>query len=553
MSFLTPGVMSGRDWSAVERAVARTMSHCGWKDVRLVGGSGDRGADVLAVRPDKFGDMKSWVVQVKAISSSDRYVGNKALQESLDAQSYYSTSYAAVATNGDFTDAARVRQAELLGAGYDLKLWNGAFLTSMVSKWPEWHHDRRTPRPYQGGVLDALKISYAEGSPAGQFVMATGLGKTVVAAEFVRHCLDDLGMKRGLVLSNSQDLSLQLERAFWPHMKSSEATSVFMDGSPINSGEGLAFGVYKTMLGYLPSIPPDLFDVLVVDEAHNALAGDYEGLLSRLRPKYMVGMTATPWRGDGDSIDRLFGRPLATVSLVDGMSMGYLAQVDYRMFCDNIDWKAVPRLSGQNLNIKDLNRRLFLPQRDDAAVAKIAEAAREVTRPKIIVFSPSIAHATQFAKLLCAAGLSAKCVSSLLPRSERQAALMDLSAGRLSAICAVDSLNEGIDIADVNIIAFMRASHSRRIFIQQLGRGLRIADDKDKVIVLDFVSDIRRLSEVVDMNNEAKSSRPVPEAIYLNSGFVSFSDGNVESFIEEWIADAANLVGGSSALQHMWN
>ena len=118
---------------------------------------------------------------------------------------------------------------------------------------------------------------------------------------------------------------------------------------------------------------------------------------------------------------------------------------------------------------------------------------------------------------------------------------MDFAAGRLRALAAVDLLNEGVDVPDVNMLAFMRATHSRRIFVQQLGRGLRLARGKKKVVVLDFVSDIRRIAEVVRMDREAKAGKIAPEAVYLKDGFVRFDDERAGPFVEEWIKDVADL------------
>ncbi|MYM00380.1 DEAD/DEAH box helicase family protein [Novosphingobium sp. FGD1] len=544
MTFLTPSLMSGADWWRFERAVARAISHCGWSDVQLVGGTGDQGADLLATRSDPTGEVRPWIIQVKAVTGGG-YVGVEAIKEAVNAMSFYGAKSAAVATNGDFTQSALRRRDELAKNGFDIKLWNGTFLSTLLAKWPELHWQRRELRPYQQRIVQALSKSYHNGDARGQFIMATGLGKTVVAAEFTRAMFDQ-GAKNALVLCHSQDLALQLEQAFWPHLKSSETTSVFFDGKPPSQKDGVTFGLYQTLLGYLPSIEPSFFDIVIVDEAHHALAQGFQSCVNQLKPKYLLGMTATPWRGDGDSIDRLFGPPLETVSLVEGMALGFLTEVDYRMFCDNIDWEKIPQLSKQNLTIRDLNRRLFLPQRDEAALAEIISAAGEVGKPRIIVFSPSISHAEKFADILSASGIPAKNISGV-KRLDRQAALMEFSSGRIQALTAVDLLNEGIDVPDVNIIAFMRATHSRRIFVQQLGRGLRLAPDKPKTIVLDFVSDLRRISEVVSMNEEAKRSDPAPEAIYIKDGFVTFSDQKAETLAKEWIADVADLDANDSS------
>jgi superfamily II DNA or RNA helicase len=251
-------------------------------------------------------------------------------------------------------------------------------------------------------------------------------------------------------------------------------------------------------------------------------------------------MTATPWRGDGKNPSYFFGEPIAKVSLVDGMSMGFLSKVDYRILCDNVDWQTIPSISKKSLSIKDLNKRLFLPQRDEAVVDEIKRVVKEVPKPRIAIFSPSIEHAKRFAAMLSVNGIP--CVSlSDADKKDRRKRLLAFSSGAFSAVTAVDLLNEGIDIPDVNMLVFLRATHSRRIFVQQLGRGLRISEGKEKVIVLDFVSDLKRMAEVAEMNNEGKVKGEEREVLFLREGFVSFSDAKVEKFINAWIQDVADL------------
>ena len=126
---------------------------------------------------------------------------------------------------------------------------------------------------------------------------------------------------------------------------------------------------------------------------------------------------------------------------------------------------------------------------------------------------------------------------------------MAFSAGNYTAVTAVDVMNEGIDIPDVNILVFLRATHSRRVFVQQLGRGLRLSEGKTKVIVLDFVSDIRRMAEMVEMNNEGKVKGREREVLFLEQGFVSFSDAKVEQFVNVWIEDVADLSGSGDEVK----
>jgi len=540
-SFARCLTLKGTDWRALERAVARIMGHCGWRDVSIIGRTGDMGADIVGIR-DQDGRPKAWVVQVKSITGGN-YVGVNGLNEVMQAQSIYNAHVAVLATNGDFTSSVKKRQESLHKASYDVRLWNGAFLEGLLSKWPEKHNLNRPLRLYQSEIVAKAMETFDTGGNKAQYVVATGLGKTVVAAE-IAYKLWERGYKKQLVLCHAQDLALQLEQGFWPQLGKSVPTRFFFDGMPPIVYEGINFGLYQSLQGYLSGIAPGSYDVVIVDEAHHALAHGFRGCVDHLAPRFLIGMTATPWRGDGKSLDDLFGEPIARVSLVDGMAMGYLSQVDYRLYCDNIDWESIQGLSHQMLTIRDLNKRLFIPQRDDAIAGEIIKVASTLSSPRVAVFSPSIDHARRFAALLSASGLPCAPLSGE-DRVERRRRLMEFSSGKLQAITAVDVMNEGIDVPAVNMLVFLRATHSRRIFVQQLGRGLRLAHDKDKVIVLDFVSDIRRMAEVAEFDKDARKEGAARENLYLKNGVVKFNDLRAQKFIEAWLSDVADLGGAS--------
>lgn len=545
MSFYTEDISNGYNWKGLERAIARMMEHLGWKDINVIGGAGDKGGDVLAVRAEG-NQIKSWVVQSKAVTG-DRYIGPQALNEAINALSFYETNVAAVATNGEFTRTARQRQVQLEANGYTLKLWNGSFLKGLIDQMPENHAGFRKLRPYQDNIVEKVIASFDAGNKRAFYIVATGLGKTVIAATIARF-LWERGCRRILVLCHATDLALQLEQGFWPQITKEMPTSVFFDGLPPRNTEGISFGLYQSLYGYLPGIDPDQFDVVIVDEAHHALAHGFRTCLEHLKPRFLVGMTATPWRGDGQSLTTIFGNPIAKVSLIDGMAMGYLSKVDYRILCDNVDWDNMQSVSERNLSIRDLNKRLFLPQRDEAVISELKKVMREVNNPRIAIFSPSIEHSNRFADMLSAVGISCAALSKV-DKAERRRRLLAFASGTYQAVCAVDVMNEGIDIPDVNILVFLRATHSRRIFVQQLGRGLRLSEGKEKVIVLDFVSDIRRMAEMIEMNNEGKAKGVEHEVVYLQEGFVSFSDARVERFVNVWLEDVADLSGSDDEVK----
>jgi hypothetical protein len=136
-------------------------------------------------------------------------------------------------------------------------------------------------------------------------------------------------------------------------------------------------------------------------------------------------------------------------------------------------------------------------------------------------------------------GFRAECVSAENPPREREVTMSHFRAGDLDLVTSVDLFNEGVDVPDVDLIIFMRASHSRRIFVQQLGRGLRLSKNKDKVIVLDFVTDLRRVAEVVELDCAAKDA-PL-ERLGLGGHLVSFRNAAAGNFLREWMLDQASL------------
>ena len=136
--------------------------------------------------------------------------------------------------------------------------------------------------------------------------------------------------------------------------------------------------------------------------------------------------------------------------------------------------------------------------------------------------------------------LRAEHVSGELPARQRDLVMARFRAGQLDFVASVDLFNEGVDVPDVDLIVFMRTTHSRRIFVQQLGRGLRASPNKDKVVVLDFVTDLRRVAEVVELDRAA-SAGPV-ERLGLGNRLISFRDATAGDFLQEWMLDQASLV-----------
>ena len=378
-------------------------------------------------------------------------------------------------------------------------------------------------------------------------VLATGLGKTVVAGEVIHAHLDEHPDDDVLVVAHTKELVAQLERALWKHLPKQVSTQILTGDKRPPSLSGVTCATVASAVkavedGYRPSL-------VVVDEAHHVgETGHFQQLLDMLPEAGQVGVTATPWRGDSYNVSERFGEPVFRMGIADGMAAGYLAQVDYRLLVDeDIDWEDIARASRQGLTVKDLNSRLYLPQRDESIVESLREVWDRTPGPRAIVFSRTINHAEEFAQLLRERGWQrAEALSNRQSKRQRNVLMSEFADGRVPIITAVDVLNEGVDVPDVNILCFLRVTHSRRIFIQQLGRGLRLRPGKERVTVLDFISDIRRvaatrkLEETIEAQEKRLRERDIERLQVPGSSFL-FERPDVGSLMEEWIRDAASL------------
>jgi superfamily II DNA or RNA helicase len=359
-------------------------------------------------------------------------------------------------------------------------------------------------------------------------------------AETVADLLRDGLIEHGriLVVAHTVTLVNQLQQAFWYQLPSCIATHRLAEGEMPTYWEGITFATIQSVSQRIDGLPQ--FGMVVVDEAHHAGADSFLQAIAALRPRMLAGVTATPWRGDGYDIDRVFGPALVRLGVAEGLRRGFLSEVDYRLLADNIDWEFVQQRSRHKYSISQLNRKLIIPTRDDTAARAVRETFDTEKRHSAIIYSPSGAHAKAFAATLRQYGFLAEVVLFETPPKMRDKLMSQFRSGRLDIVVTVDLFNEGVDVPDVDLIVFMRVTHSRRIFVQQLGRGLRFSPDKDKVVVLDFVTDLRRVAEVLELDKAMKGEGV--ERVGLGGRLVSFGDRSAGSFLKEWILDQSSLI-----------
>lgn len=524
-------------WQGFERDVARLLLHNGFSDVRIVGGTGDGGADILGVNSKGL-----WVVQCKYTSLSS--APKDAVDEVLNAGEEYGADKLCIALSRLASDNfIRYRDAKAKN-GPKIAIWQPPELQRLSENCTKFSTAIKSLWDYQ----TVAKNKFCEalvGTGVAQMVLATGLGKTTIMASAVQELFENnmLPNRRVLVLAHMRDLVSQLHFNFWNQISSDIPTQQMADGETPVSWDGITFATFQSARQRIGMMPK--FDLVLVDEAHHLGADSFNWVIDELSPQMLGGATATPWRSDGFQIDDMLGEPVVQVGIAEGLANGFLAEVDYRVMADNIDWEFVQKESRHNYSLKELNKKLLIPIRDEQAAVIIASTLQDDKRNMGIVFTPSIEHARHFSGVARLNGMSCELITSDMTKRERALKLARFRKGDFQLAIVIDIFNEGVDVPDVDVIVFMRATHSRRIFVQQLGRGLRVTPQKKSVIVLDFVSDLRRIIDVVDLDSSVKSMEV--EKIGLGNRLVQFSNQANGNFLHEWILDQADLLHNDSA------
>lgn len=519
-------------WQMFERDTARLMIANGFDDVRIVGGTGDRGADVLGVQ-----DGALWVFQCKFTSAGGP--PKEAVSEVVEAARFYGARRLVVATSRRAGEALRDEQRRFERLGLTVEVVGPRELLQLMAGTPEYSPRMRKLRSYQEDAAGRLRAALTDRGSA-QIVLATGLGKTVVMADVVAGLLRDglVENDRVLVLAHTNELVEQLHRSFWFQLPRWVPTHHLAEGESPTFWEGVTFATVQSIVARLERLPR--FGLLLVDEAHHIGADTYQRTLRALEAPMVGGVTATPWRGDSYDIDRVLGEPVYRMGIAEGLARGFLTEVDYRLLADNINWEMVQEQSEFKYSLAQLNRLLIIPTRDEEAVREIHAVLEGEKRRAGIVFCPTVVHANAFVGMLRKYGIPSEAISSASQPRERDSIMARFRAGELRVVVTVDLFNEGVDVPDVDLVVFMRATHSRRIFVQQLGRGLRVGAGKDKCVVLDFVTDLRRIADVLDLDRAVRADSV--ERLSLGNRLVAFSDRSSGGFLKEWVLDQADLL-----------
>ena len=334
-----------------------------------------------------------------------------------------------------------------------------------------------SPWPVQAEALRALEETREKGYRRGLVVMATGLGKTLLAAfdssrpEF----------RRVLFIAHREEILRQSRDAF--RRVRPDGRFGFFLGADKDPEADVVFASIQTLQRHLNRFKSDRFDYIVVDEFHHAAAPTYRRAIESFRPKFLLGLTATPDRLDGADLLALCGNNLVfECDLVEGIRQGQLAPFHYWGIKDVADYVPIPWRSGR-FDPDKLAEAIETEQRAEQALAEWRERATGPT----LAFCTTIAHAEFMAEFFNQRGVRSVAVHSGPHSAPRQSAVEDLRNGAIQVLFAVDVFNEGVDVPEIGTVLMLRPTDSPVIFLQQLGRGLRVSEGKSALQVIDFV------------------------------------------------------------------
>ncbi len=347
--------------------------------------------------------------------------------------------------------------------------------------------------PYQERLLELIGLARARGHHANLLVSATGTGKTVMAALDYCGLRQSLDRSRLLFVAHREEILNQSLATFRYAMRDASFGEKWVGGAHPTRFEHVFASIQSLHAADLADLPPDHFDVVIVDEFHHAAAKSYEGLLNHILPKELLGLTATPERSDDLSIFRWFdGRIAAELRLWDAIDQQHLSPFLYFGIHDGIDLRDIPWRRGTGYD----QAALANAYTSSAAWARLVlqQVVQHVDEQQMraLGFCVSVEHAKFMADHFNRHGVAAVAVWGDSPWQEREQALRDLRDGRVRIVFSVDLFNEGVDVPDVDTVLMLRPTESPTLFLQQLGRGLRKTPRKAHCTVLDFVGTHRK-------------------------------------------------------------
>ncbi|MCR5089986.1 MAG: DUF3427 domain-containing protein [Oscillospiraceae bacterium] len=390
------------------------------------------------------------------------------------------------------------------------------------------------PYSYQQEILDKLEAERAiRGYTRNLIVAATGTGKTVISAlDYKRFQKHNAGRhSRLLFIAHREEILEQSISTFRGVLKDANFGEMFVGAYRPDSIDNLFMSIQTfNSQDFTTKTSADFYDYIIVDEFHHAAAPTYQKLLTYYRPKILLGLTATPERMDGKSILNYFNNRIAAeIRLPEAVDRKLLSPFQYFGVTDSINldkvkWKTGGYDRSELSNIYTL-KGVAAERRADLIVSSLLKYVTDIDAVKGLGFCVSVEHAKFMCQHFNKNGIPSMFLTGQSPDDERHSAKESLVTGKIRFIFVVDIYNEGVDIPEVNTVLFLRPTESLTVFLQQLGRGLRLAEGKECLTVLDFIGQANKKYNFEGKFAALLSNTTRGVAREIRDGFISVPKG----------------------------
>ena len=347
--------------------------------------------------------------------------------------------------------------------------------------------------PYQKQILDKLEVERKVNNVRRNLVVAaTGTGKTVISAFDYKRFKDTHERSRLLFIAHREEILGQARRTYRSVLMDYDFGELWVGSNkPQKNLDHLFVSIqtFNSKKDDFSALGDSYYDYIVIDEAHHSTADSYRALFKMFNPQILLGLTATPERMDGKSLLPDFcDRISAEIRLPQALSEGLLTPFQYLCITDSVDLSDTSLWGANKYDVAKLSARLCDAERASLIIMKLRQYLPDEDSCKALCFCTDKKHATFMADAFTKAGLRAAALTSDTREEDRRTFNRQLANGELNYLFVVDIFNEGVDIPEVDTALFLRPTESLTIFLQQLGRGLRLAVGKQYLTVLDFVA-----------------------------------------------------------------
>ncbi len=349
------------------------------------------------------------------------------------------------------------------------------------------------PYPFQNEILEKLEVERSVHHRYRNLVVAaTGTGKTVISAFDYKNFKKENKSAKLLFLAHRKEILEHALSTFQGVLRDNNFGGLWVDGKVPTNYE-FVFASIQTLNNRLENLDlsKEFFDYIIIDECHHLTASSYRGIINYFNPKVLLGLTATPERMDGGDIKEDFHHRIAAeIRLPEALNRKLLCPFQYFGVSDSVDltnvyWERGRYIPSELSNIYTGNDR-----RVGEIISALDKYTKDYHEVRALGFCVTIEHAKFMAEKFSMAGFKADYLVSTNTQN-RDAVRTKLQKKEINYLFVVDIFNEGVDIPDIDTVLFLRPTESLTIFLQQLGRGLRLAEDKECLTVLDFVGNAR--------------------------------------------------------------